>query len=71
MRKIGIYASSLLLAVAAIPASAHPGHETGALGAAHDVLHTFGGLDMLALMALMAVGFGTYRVTKAVKARRK
>lgn len=71
MRKFGIFASSLLLAATTVPAMAHPGHEPGALGAAHDMLHAFGGLDMLALMALVAVGFGTYRFAKTARARRK
>ena len=65
-----IFASSLLLAAVALPAFAHPGHEAGALGAAHDMLHAFGGLDTIALMALVAVGFVTFRIAKAAKARR-
>lgn len=66
-----IFASSLLLAAAAVPALAHPGHEPGALGAAHDALHAFGGLDAILMMALIAGGFMTYRAAKAAKARRK
>jgi hydrogenase/urease accessory protein HupE len=65
-----IFASTLLLTAVALPAFAHPGHEPGALGAAHEVLHAFGGLDMLALMALVAVGLVTFRVTKCSKTRR-
>ena len=65
-----IFASTLLLTAVALPAYAHPGHEPGALGAAHELLHVFGGLDMLALMALFAVGFVTFRVTKRAKTRR-
>lgn len=65
-----IFASTLLLIAVALPAYAHPGHEPGALGAAHEVLHAFGGLDMLALMALVAVGFRTFCVNKRAKPRR-
>ena len=65
-----IIVSGLLLTAATLPAYAHPGHEAGALGAAHDLLHGFGGLDMIALMALIAVGFVTFRVAKGAKAKR-
>lgn len=69
-KSMRIFASSLLLAAVALPAYAHPGHEAGALGTAHDVLHTFGGLDTITLMALVAAGFVTFRITKRAKARR-
>jgi hypothetical protein len=34
------------------------------------MLHAFGGLDMIALMALVAVGFVTFRIDKGAKTRR-
>ncbi len=70
-RTMRIFASSLLLAAAAVPAYAHPGHEPGALGAAHDALHSFGGLDVILLMALAAAGFIAFRTMKSAKARNK
>lgn len=69
-KSMRIFASSLLLAAMALPAYAHPGHEAGALGVAHDTLHAFGGLDTIALMALLAIGFVTFRIANVSKARR-